>query len=69
MHHLHFSFKTDLYQKLEKNNLLKIDFIDRLETLYSNGFLEAIHLDYLLKENIINSDDYEIFMSRNPNAA
>ena len=34
-----------------------------------NGFLEAIHLDYLLKENIINNDDYEVFMSRSLNAA
>ena len=69
MHHLKFSFKPGLYQKLEQNNLLKLDFIDRLETLYSQGFLEAIHLDYLLKENIIGSEDYEVFMSRNANAA
>ena len=69
MHHLNISLKPELYQKLEHNNLLKIDFIDRLETLYSQGFLEAIHLDYLLKENIIGSEDYEEFMSRNVNAA
>ncbi|MDB9847206.1 HNH endonuclease [Flavobacteriaceae bacterium] len=69
MHHLHSSMKPDLYNELEKNNLLEKTFVDRLETLYSQGFLEAIHLDYLLKENIINNDEYEGFMSRSSNAA
>lgn len=69
MHHLHFNLKPALYNQLEENNLLGKTFIDRLEVLYSHGFLEAIHLDYLLKENIINYDDYEGFMSRSSNAA
>tara|TARA_B110001450_G_C17663612_1_gene498470 strand:- start:2347 stop:4401 length:2055 start_codon:yes stop_codon:yes gene_type:complete len=69
MHHLHFSLKPALYNELEDNNLLEKTFIERLEVLYSHGFLEAIHLDYLLKENIINNDDYEGFMSRSSNAA
>jgi len=69
MHHLHFSMKPDLYNELANNNLLEKTYIERLETLYSHGFLEAIHLDYLLKENIINNDEYEGFMSRSSNAA
>ena len=69
MHHLNFSLKPALYNDLEKNNHLEKTFIERLDVLYSNGFLEAIHLDYLLKENIINNDDYEVFMSRSLNAA
>ena len=68
MHHLNFSLKPALYNDLEKNNHLE-NLIERLDVLYSNGFLEAIHLDYLLKENIINNDDYEVFMSRSLNAA
>lgn len=69
MHHLHYSLKPDLYNELAENNLLEKTFIERLEELYSHGYLEAIHLDYLLKENIINNDDYEGFMSRSSSAA
>tara|TARA_Y100001954_G_C15819867_1_gene609384 strand:- start:2384 stop:4444 length:2061 start_codon:yes stop_codon:yes gene_type:complete len=69
MHHLHHSLKSDIYQKLEQNNHFKINYFKRLETLYLEGLLEAIHLDYLLKENIISNDDYEVFMSKNSRAA
>lgn len=69
MHHLHFSMKPDLYNELENNNLLEKTYVERAETLYQSGFLEAIHLDYLLKENIINNVEYESFMSRSSNVA
>ena len=65
MHHLNHDLKADLYKKLLKNNHLKKSFTERVETLFSGGYLEAIHLDYLLQEQIINREVYECFMSRN----
>lgn len=69
MHHLHPSLKDEIYLNLSRNNHFQKNYIERMESLYNSGFLEAIHLDYLLKENIINENDYNNFMSRSSNAA
>ena len=64
MHHLRFDLKGGLYTALNENNHFQISYQDRLEALYNDGFLEAIHLDYLLKEEIIPNEVYDDFMSR-----
>ena len=42
---------------------------DRIQSLYLEGLLEPIHLDFLLKENIITEEEFESFMSKPANAA
>ena len=69
---VHFSkndLRNDIYQNISKNNLMGIKIKDRIQSLYLEGLLEPIHLDFLLKENIITEEEFESFMSKPANAA
>lgn len=56
--------RTELYNSIAENNHLKKSLLDRIEELYSEGILEPIHLDFLLKENIISESIFDNYMSR-----
>lgn len=56
--------RTELYHLISDNNHLKKNLVERIEELYNEGFLEPIHLDFLLKENIISDSIFDSYMSR-----
>lgn len=63
---LHFAkaeIKTSLYENLSSNNQLDLNMQERIQDLYNKGLLEAIHLDFLLAEGIINKNAYDIYLS------
>jgi len=63
MHFLNYHEKTELYNQLSINNNLKKSIIERIELLIKESRLEPIHLEFLLKENIIKLDEYNKYMS------
>jgi len=69
---IHFSkqdAKVILYQKASQNNNLKLSLIHRINELFIQGFIEPIHLDYLKKEKIITTAQYETYMRNQTIAA
>ncbi len=69
---LHFSKpeqKNILYSDISKNNNLKIDLINRINQLFEQKQIEPIHLEFLLKENIIDENTYNEFMNKSITAA
>lgn len=63
MHFMESQGKKTLYSDLSLNNNLRQNFKTRVNELLSQGILEAIHLEFLLKENIINKEEYEQYMN------
>lgn len=61
--------KVILYQNASQNNNLKLSLIHRINELFIQGFIEPIHLDYLKKEKIITTAQYETYMSNQVIAA
>lgn len=62
MHFIRPEEKSTLYSDLNENNNLSKSIIERIDTLLEQNILEAIHLEFLLKENIISKDTYDRYM-------
>lgn len=63
MHFLNLSDKEDLYKFLNANNYMKISLIERLRSLKSDNLLRSYHLEYLLAEKAITSNEYDSIAS------
>lgn len=59
IHFLNLSEKSEHYGLLNTNNYMQISFIERLRSLKSDNLLRSYHLEYLLAEKAITSDEYE----------
>ena len=63
---LHFAkseSKFELYKQISSKNNLNITIIERVNHLFDAGILESIHIEFLKKEKIITSTQYELLMS------
>lgn len=65
MHFSKIEDKKNLYRDLSSSNSLQITLKERINTLLEDGILEAIHLEFLLKENMINEFEFNEYMSGN----
>ncbi len=63
MHFLNYDEKNELYNQLSKNNNFGKTIKERIKLLIGESLLEPIHLEFLLKENIINIEEYNDYMS------
>ncbi|WP_323668956.1 HNH endonuclease signature motif containing protein [Aliarcobacter butzleri] len=63
MHFIEAESKNALYYDLSLNNNLKLSFKQRINELLTQNILEAIHLEFLLKENVITKEEYEKYMN------
>lgn len=52
-----------LYNQTSSYNNMKLSLIYRINEMFKNGFIEPIHLDFLKKEKIITTRQYETFMN------
>jgi predicted HNH restriction endonuclease len=55
--------KEDLYRRASANNNIKISLRRRVNSLFEEKAIEPIHLDFLLKEKIITSEEHGLLMS------
>lgn len=62
-HYIKNEYKQSLYQDLSRNNNPQKTIQFRLEWLYKENVLKPRHLDFLLKENAIDDETYDTFMS------
>lgn len=59
IHFLKTEDKQQAYSNLNENNYLQINFVERLRTLREQMILRSYHLEYLLAENAITTEEYE----------
>ena len=59
IHFLNLSEKSEHYGLLNTNNYMQLSFMERLRSLKSDNLLRSYHLEYLLAEKAITSDEYE----------
>jgi hypothetical protein len=52
--------KENQYGQLDRNNYLQISFIERLVSLRKDNLLRSYHLEYLLSEHAITTEEYNI---------
>lgn len=60
LHHLHVDQKKKIYSDLDNNNYLKKRITDRMIMLKQNDMLKSYQLEFLLAENAISEEEYEI---------
>lgn len=60
IHFLRIEEKQQTYSNLNDNNYLQISFVQRLRELREQMILRSYHLEYLLAENAITNEEYEI---------
>lgn len=60
IHFLRIEEKQQTYLSLNDNNYLQISFVQRLRELREQMILRSYHLEYLLAENAITNEEYEI---------
>ena len=63
MHHMLIANKYPLYNNLTENNYLHISIEDRLKTLMKKGKITSYHLEYLLADNAITEDQYNLIIA------
>lgn len=63
MHHLNITMKGAHYHLLDDNNYLQLGITERLRELKSHNLLRSYHLEYLLADQAITEEEYNLIAS------
>jgi len=63
MHFINLENKDQLYKDLSKNNNMQRTLHNRIGELIIDEILEPIHLEFLRKENIITTEEFDTYMN------
>ncbi|MDA3042635.1 MULTISPECIES: HNH endonuclease [unclassified Campylobacter] len=60
IHFLNLDEKKMQYEMLDENNYLHLQFVSRLRELKTDNLLRSYHLEYLLADNAISAEEYNL---------